>query len=49
MYIIKTFDLQIFVVTEPIIVSVWPIAIADDADLAIHKVLGVSSVEKQHW
>lgn len=49
MYIIKIFDLQIFVVTETIIVSVWPIAIADDTDLAIHKVLSVSSVENQHW
>lgn len=45
----KIFDLQIFVVTKSVIISVWPIAIADDADFAIHKVLGVSSVEKQHW
>lgn len=48
MSIIKIFDLQIFVVTEPVLVPVRPIAVADDTDFAVHKVLGVSGVEKQH-
>lgn len=46
MSIIKIFDLQIFAVTKTIIVSVWPIAVADDADLTVHKILGVSGVEE---
>lgn len=47
-FVIKTFGLQIFIVAESIDVCVRPIAVADDADLAVHKVLSVSGVEKQH-
>jgi len=41
-------DLQILIVTESVVVPVRPVAVADDADLAVHKVLRVSRVEEQH-
>lgn len=40
------FGLQIFIVAESIIVCVRPIAVAHDADFAIHEVLRVRGVEK---
>lgn len=42
------FGLQIFIVAESVVVCVWPIAVADDADLAVHEILSVSGIEKQH-
>lgn len=47
-FVNKMFGLQIFIVTEPIVVCVRPGAVADDADLAVHEVLRVSGIEKQH-
>jgi len=44
----ETLDLQILIVTESVVVQVRPVAVADDADLAVHKVLRVRGVEEQH-
>lgn len=46
--LLRTFDSQIFVVTMSVLVSVRPVAVANDTDLTVHEDVGVSCVEKQH-
>lgn len=47
-FVSKMFGLPIFSIAESIVICTRPIAVADDADLAILEVLSVSGIEKQH-
>lgn len=45
---VKILSLHVFIVTDSIF-YVRPITVANDADLAVHKVFSVCRVEEQHW